>query len=95
MQINGGDPVDLFTGTVFLRECDLDIPEAIVPLSLERVYRSGPGFFGPLGWNWYHNHNLYLRELANGDIALWRLGHEDVFTWTGGRFVTTRRLRRA
>ena len=90
VQINGGDPVDLFTGTVFLRECDLDIPEAIVPLSLERVYRSGPGFFGPLGWNWDHNHNLYLRELANGDIALWRLGHEDVFTWTGGRFEPPR-----
>ena len=89
-QTTGGDPVELFAGTVHLSETDLEVPETQVALALRRLYRSGAGFHGPLGWNWDHNHNLYVRELANGDIALWRLGREERFAWTGATFEPPR-----
>jgi RHS repeat-associated protein len=89
-QTTGGDPVELFNGAVYLDETDLEIPETPIPLAIRRVYRSGAGFHGPLGWNWDHNHNVYVRELANGDIALWRLGHEERFVWTGAAFEPPR-----
>ena len=76
----GGDPVDLFSGTVYLDETDLFIPNTILPLALVRAYRSGAGFYCPFGWNWDHNHNLFIRELTNGDLALWRMAHD----WPAG-----------
>lgn len=86
----GGDPVDLFTGTVLLDETDLVIPNTILPLALIRAYRSGRGFYCPFGWNWDHNHNLFIRELANGDLALWRMAHEERFVFTGAEFEPPR-----
>ena len=61
------------------------MPNTILPLALARSYRSGVSVFGPLGWNWDHNFNVYLRELATGDVAVWRKLHEDVFTFDGVR----------
>ena len=85
--IDGGDPVDLFTGALTITETDFDIPTPFLPLRLVRMYRSGFPYFGPWGFNWDHNYNVYLRELSDGGIALWngRL-HEDYFRWTGDAF---------
>jgi RHS repeat-associated protein len=89
-QTGGGDPVELFTGTVYLSEVDLETPHTVLPLSLMRYYRSGPGFYGPLGWNWDHNHNLFVRELSNGDVALWRATNEERFVFSGAEFEPPR-----
>lgn len=83
---DAGDPVDIFTGALYLEETDLEVPNTILPLSFRRNYRSGTPAFGPLGWNWDHNYNLYLRELNNGNITLWRRLHEDIFTFDGAAF---------
>jgi RHS repeat-associated protein len=84
------DPVDPFSGAYAAQETDLSIPNTILPLTFVRSYRSGVPAYGPLGWNWDHNFNLYLRELATGDVALWRTLHEDVFRQTGGGFEPPR-----
>ncbi|MET0102603.1 MAG: DUF6531 domain-containing protein [Sedimenticola sp.] len=88
--IEGGDPIDLFSGTVVLQLTDLAFDHTLLPLTLTRIYRSGPGFYGPFGWNWDHNHNLYVRVLNNGDVALWRDTHEERFVDTGGGFEPPR-----
>lgn len=87
---SSGDPIDLFSGLLTIRETDLEIPNTITPLSLTRHYRSGAASFGPLGWNWDHNHNLFLRELTTGNIALWRNLHEDLFIFDGASFQPPR-----
>jgi RHS repeat-associated protein len=74
-----GDPVDIFTGAFVLEETDIEVPNVILPLALTRTYHSGPSAFGAFGWNWDHNYNLYLRELSDGSVSLWRNLHEDVF----------------
>lgn len=75
-----GDPVDLFTGQFLMEAVDVEIASRGFPLQLRRVYRSGPVYFGPWGFNWDHNYNVYLRELSRGRIAIWT-GHlgEDVY----------------
>lgn len=90
VKTDAGDPVDLFNGAFFLDDTDLQIPNTILPLALKRSYRSGVAVFGPFGWNFDHNYNLYLRELANGTIALWRNLHEDIFKPTGAGFEPPR-----
>jgi len=80
---NAGDPVDIFTGAFYLEETDLTIPNTLLPLSFTRLYRSGAAAMGPLGWNWDHNFNLFIRELSTGDIAVWRNLHEDIFKFNG------------
>lgn len=82
-----GDPIDLFTGAFVLEETDLTLETAALPLELTRLYRSGRAYFGPFGWGWDHNHNCYLRELADGSVARWtgRL-HEDLFVPNGPAF---------
>ncbi|MGF1481958.1 MAG: RHS repeat-associated core domain-containing protein [Cyanophyceae cyanobacterium] len=89
--IQGGDPVNLFRGAFYLEETDLEIPNGILPLALIRRYRSGSPNLGPFGWNWDHNHNVFLRELSTGNIARWngRL-HEDVFQHQGNDFEPPR-----
>jgi len=89
-QTNAGDPVDIFNGTFYLQETDLEIPNTIFPLAFTRFYRSGAASFGPFGWNWDHNFNLFLRELNTGDIALWRNLHEEIFKFDGVNFEPQR-----
>ena len=85
-----GEPVDLFSGAFSLDEADLDIPGTILPLAFVRSYRSGTPTIGPFGWNWDHNFNLYVRELSNGDVGLWRGLREERFTVTGAGFEPPR-----
>jgi len=89
-QTDAGDPVDIFSGSLYLNEVDLEVPNTILPLTFSRFYRSGAAAFGPFGWNWDHNHNLFVRELQNGNIALWRNLHEDVFVFNGADFEPPR-----
>lgn len=89
-QTNAGDPVDIFNGAFYLQETDLEIPNTILPLAFTRFYRSGAASFGPFGWNWDHNFNLFLRELNNGNIALWRNLHEEIFKFDGANFEPQR-----
>src|SRR6202035_5618997 len=48
------------------------------PLRLVRSYRSGTVSWGPWGYGWDHNYDLYLRELSDGSVAVWtgRFGEE-------------------
>ena len=87
----GGDPVDLFSGRLALMVVDLEVPSPFFELALVRRYLSGAPFWGPFGFNWDHNWNVYLRELASGDVAR-ATGqlHEDVFRWDGAMFVPPR-----
>jgi YD repeat-containing protein len=86
----GGEPVDLFSGAFTLDETDLEIRSTILPLAFVRSYRSGTPVFGPFGWNWDHNFNLYVRELSSGDVGLWRGLREERFSATGAGFEPPR-----
>jgi YD repeat-containing protein len=87
----GPDPVDLFSGLLVVAEVDLEVPTPLLGLQLQRTYLSGRPYFGPWGFNWDHNWNVYLRELATGEVARWngRL-HEDVFRATTDGFESPR-----
>lgn len=89
-QILVADPVDVFSGAYYTREVDLEVPGSLIPLAFVRIYRSGTPAWGPLGWNWDHNFNVYLRELSNGHVAIWRSLHEDVFESVGPSFEPPR-----
>ncbi|MCC5930576.1 MAG: RHS repeat protein [Cyclobacteriaceae bacterium] len=89
-QTNAGDPVDISNGAFYIQETDLEIPNTVLPLSFTRFYKSGAASFGPFGWNWDHNFNLFIRELKNGDIALWRNLHEEIFKFDGVNFEPQR-----
>lgn len=89
-QTNAGDPVDIFNGAFYVQETDLEIPNTIIPMVFTRYYRSGISTFGPFGWNWDHNYNLYIRELNNGNIALWRDLHENIYMFDGANFEPPR-----
>src|SRR5665811_37091 len=70
--------------------CIRDSPNTLLPMELTRVYRSGIAAFGPFGWNWDHNFNIYLRVLNNSNIAVWRNLHEAVFTFDGNEYEPPR-----
>jgi RHS repeat-associated protein len=79
--VTGADPVNLFTGQFTLRVTDLQIPSRGMPLHVTRIYRSGAVSFGPWGYNWDHNYNVYLRPLADGSVAIWTGEiNEDVYS---------------
>ncbi|MFC6083000.1 RHS repeat-associated core domain-containing protein [Sphaerisporangium aureirubrum] len=70
-QIQVRDPVELFSGEFVVTVADVEIASRGFPLRLVRHYRSGPVWFGPWGYNWDHNYNVYLRELTDGRVAVW------------------------
>jgi len=65
------DPVLLFSGQYELVQEDVRVADASIEIVLERLYRSGAVYFGPWGYNWDHNYNVYLRELDGGKVAVW------------------------
>jgi hypothetical protein len=86
-----GDPVDLFSGRLALVAVDLELASPFFEFALIRRYLSGAPAFGPFGFNWDHNWNVYLRPLASGDMARWTGAlHEDVFVWDGVQFQPPR-----
>jgi RHS repeat-associated protein len=69
--VSAGDPVLLASGQFDLRVVDVELASVGMPLRFERVYRSGPRYFGPLGFNWDHTYNQSLRLLARDRVAHW------------------------
>ena len=78
------DPVNPFTGEFYLEKVDFELPSVGFPFVFIRTYKSGRTFFGPFGYNWDHNYNVYLRILNNGSIAI-NTGslQEDIYTDSG------------
>ena len=66
-----GDPVELFTGALVMSVSDLVVPTAVMPIVMQRSYRSGPGYYGPFGRGWDHAYDVYLRPLDDGSLAFW------------------------
>lgn len=58
----GGDPLLLATGQFHNKTTDLAVSGRGISFSFTRTYLSGARYDGPLGHNWDHNYNLWLRE---------------------------------
>jgi RHS repeat-associated protein len=82
-----GDPIDLFSGEFALWTLDLELPSRGLPLQLQRRYQSGRAAYGPFGFQWDHNYNVYIRQLDGGNVAVW-IGslREAVFTGSAEGF---------
>jgi RHS repeat-associated protein len=81
------DPVDLHSGAFTLMVTDLVVPSPRFRISMTRRYRSGRPYYGPFGFGWDHDYNVYLRPLKDGAIAVWTGQlHEEVFKADGGGF---------
>ena len=78
------EPVNPFTGEFYIEQTDFELPSVGFPFVFRRIYKSGRTFFGPWGYNWDHNYNVYVRELTDGSIALntGRL-QEDIYADSG------------
>jgi hypothetical protein len=82
-----GDPVDLHSGAFTLMVTDLVVPSPRFRIAITRRYRSGRPYYGPFGFGWDHNYNVYLRPLKDGGLALWTGEmREEVFKPEGGGF---------
>jgi RHS repeat-associated protein len=57
-----GDPILLYRGEFERQISDLQVKGSGMDLEFVRTYRSGTGYFGPLGLNWDHSYNLRLRQ---------------------------------
>lgn len=59
----GGDPVILFSGAFIHQVTDLATAGRGLSVEFRRTYINQMRYPGPLGFNWDHNFNLYLREV--------------------------------
>jgi RHS repeat-associated protein len=88
----GGDPVRLATGELVHEVVDLRLRGRGLHLAFKRTYRNQVLYKGPLGYNWDHSYNLWLREERHADGAA---GLVDVVVRSTGGLrsdVFTRRL---
>jgi len=67
-QNNGNGSVYLHTGELVQYAVDLAIPGRGFDWRLERFYRSGMSYEGPLGHGWDFSHNRRLAVQTNGDV---------------------------
>ena len=65
----GGDPVRLATGELVHEVVDLRLRGRGLHLAFRRTYRNQVIYKGPLGYNWDHSYNLWLREERHADGA--------------------------
>jgi len=68
------DPVLLFNGEYERAVSDLEVNGAGISFNFRRIYRSGVGYIGPLGFNWDHSYNQRLRQ--DNEFVLTRLTGE-------------------
>ena len=68
MQDTGDGQVFLHNGEFVHRAVDMEIPSRGFNWRLERVFRSGITFDGPLGRNWEFSHNRRLVVETNGNV---------------------------
>lgn len=66
----GPDSVYLHSGEYYLAAADLEVPGRGFSWKLERRYRSGVRFDGPLGHNWDFNYNRKLVEASTANLAV-------------------------
>ena len=64
------DPVDLVTGQFVHSAVDITVSGAGMDFVFERTYRSGAFYFGPLGVNWDHAYNLWLRVNTDDSVSV-------------------------
>ncbi len=89
----GGDPVDLATGFLTLSKTDLVLP-GIIPLVIERTYRTNLTNAGPFGLGTSWAYDIFLQPPPNGStdaLILFTPGNrQDLFALQpDGRFVNT------
>src|ERR1051325_258636 len=86
-QDTGDERVLLHDGEFRLYALDLEIPGRGFNWKLERTYRSGIAFNGPLGHNWEFNHNRRLVIETNGNaIRMDGYGRADRYALVAGGF---------
>lgn len=62
----GADPVNLFNGAFVYAITDFTIDGAGIRFAFSRSYSQSTFYPGPLGANWDHSANLWLRQTENG-----------------------------
>lgn len=88
VQDAGSQTVFLHSGEFFLHTVDLEIPGRSINWKLERRYRSGITFDGPLGHNWEFNYNRRLFVEPNGSVTrMDGSGRADRYELAGGRYT--------
>jgi RHS repeat-associated protein len=65
-----GEPVDLATGQVVQHVTDFIVSGAGIDFDFVRTYRSGGFYQGPMGSNWDHAYNLWLRTNIDNSISV-------------------------
>lgn len=55
-----GEPVDMVSGAVYVKQTDFTIPGPI-PVEFTRTYINCVNEYGPLGYNWTHSYNQFLK----------------------------------
>jgi RHS repeat-associated protein len=65
---NAADPVMMFNGQFVLTTPDIKINGAGIDFTFIRTYKNQTYYNGPLGFNWDHNYNLWLREEGNSIV---------------------------
>jgi RHS repeat-associated protein len=65
-----GEPVDLATGQFVHSTADFVVAGAGINFAFIRTYRSGAYYLGPLGANWDHAYNLWLRINVDQSISV-------------------------
>ena len=78
----GADPVMLFNGQFVHTAQDLSLNGAGMDLAFVRTYKNQAAYKGPLGYNWDHNYNLWLRVSEDEQTVVRSTGamREDTFT---------------
>ncbi|GAA4986465.1 RHS repeat-associated core domain-containing protein [Actinopolymorpha pittospori] len=77
----GADPVNLFDGDFVYAATDMQIAGAGMDFALTRTYSQMCAYRGPLGSNWDHNYNLWLRVSGDGLVIRRSNGrvHEETY----------------
>ncbi|MBI3595608.1 MAG: Ig-like domain-containing protein [Nitrospirae bacterium] len=79
---HGGDPVDLATGFLTLTKTDLVLP-GIIPLVVDRTYRTNMTNAGPFGLGTSWSYDLFLQPPPGGSpdalVLYWPGNRQDIF----------------
>jgi RHS repeat-associated protein len=65
---NSGDPVNLFNGNFLYSATDLHLNGAGIDFTFTRNYSQLTNYNGPIGFNWDHNYNLWIK-ISDDDLS--------------------------
>ncbi|MGH0028976.1 MAG: RHS repeat-associated core domain-containing protein [Myxococcota bacterium] len=65
----GGDPVDAYTGRMFLQKTDL-VVNGVVPIRMTRQYDSRSNYDSPLGYGWSFTYDMRLFEYPDDTVTV-------------------------